>query len=40
MLFEHKVETNNHNTSIIVRLKEIAFYKFAMIFSFDASNLN
>jgi hypothetical protein len=40
MLFEHTIEINNHNTSIIVRLKDIVFYMFAMLFSLGASNLD
>jgi hypothetical protein len=40
MLFEHTREINNYNTIIIVRLKDIVFYMFAMLCNLGASNLD
>ena len=40
MPFEHTIEINNYNTSIIVRFKDIVFYIFAMLYNLGASNLD
>ena len=40
MLFKHTLEINNHNTSIIFRLKEIVIYMLAIVYNLGISNLD